>query len=241
VVRWGYGARRNVQESVEGAGVFGHHNLYRDGVPARSVIISVLTGVENTVGHSKQEHIVTGEALPQETPNQKVFYDVVADVEFGDGTTSQHTERLWHHQIGSCHVGEVLPVRYDRQHRDKIVFDLPELEANRYSPKERADGQAPAPSQQSRLADMAAFLGEADPVTLDAGDVQGLLGEIMADPQGFRDRMRQLAQDGGTNTFVFTSNITGNITGNVAGHAQTPETETGFPVVDFGDNEVEDS
>jgi len=26
--------------------MFGHYNLYRDGVPARSVIISVLEGVE---------------------------------------------------------------------------------------------------------------------------------------------------------------------------------------------------
>jgi hypothetical protein len=26
--------------------MFGHHNLYRDGVPARSVVISVLEGTE---------------------------------------------------------------------------------------------------------------------------------------------------------------------------------------------------
>ena len=209
--------------------MFGHHKLYRDGVPARSVIISLRIGVENTVGHSKQEHMMDSDVIPPDTANQKVFFDVVADVEFGDGTTVQHTERLWRHQVGSCHIGDVLPVRYDRHHRDQIVFDLPELEANRYSPKERADGQAPAHNQQSRLTDMAAFFRGAEPATLDAGDVQGLLGELRSDPRGFAEHVRHLAQESGTNTFVFTSTSTG----------QAGPAETGFPVVDFTD-EVED-
>jgi hypothetical protein len=209
--------------------MFGHHKLYRDGVPARSVIISLLMGVENTVGHLKSERMVDGDAIPQETEKQKVFFDVVADVQLGDGTTVQHKERLWRHQVGTCHIGDVLPARYDRHHHDQIVFDLPELEANRYSPKERADGQAPVQAQQPRLADMAAFFREANPATLEAGDVQGLLGELMADPNGFRDHMRQMAKDSGTNTFVFTSTSTG----------QTDAADTGFPVVDFK-GEVED-
>jgi hypothetical protein len=212
--------------------MFGHHKLYRDGVPARSVIISVLTGVENTVGHSKQEHVVTSDALPPETPNQKVFYDVVADVEFGDGTTGQHTERLWHHQVGSCHVGEVLPVRYDRQHRDQIVFDLPELEANRYSPKERADGSTPAQGLSPRISELASFFSEANPGTVNAGDVRNLLSELTSDPRGFAEHVRQMAQESGTNTFVFTSTSTGPVS--------RAEAETGFPVVDFKDDEPED-
>jgi hypothetical protein len=117
--------------------MFGHHNLYRDGVPARSVIISVLEGVEVKDGHSKHEQMVGRWEVPHEAPGHKVFYDVVARVEFDDGTTAQHTERLWRHDVGACSVGDVLPVRYDRQYRDKIVFDMPQLEANRYSPKER--------------------------------------------------------------------------------------------------------
>jgi hypothetical protein len=208
--------------------MFGHHKLYRDGVPARSVIISLLTGVENTVGHLKSERMVDGDAIPQETEKQKVFFDVVADVQLGDGTTVQHKERLWRHQVGSCHIGDVLPARYDRHHHDQIVFDLPELEANRYSQKERADGQPPMRAQ-SGLAEVAAFFRGADPATLRAGDVQGLLGELMTDPSGFRDHMRQMAKDSGTNTFVFTATST----------SQASPAETGFPVVDFTD-EAED-
>jgi hypothetical protein len=212
--------------------MFGHHKLYRDGVPARSVIISLLMGVENTVGHVKSERMVDGDAIPQETEKQKVFFDVVADVQLGDGTTVQHKERLWRHQVGTCHIGDVLPARYDRHHRDQIVFDLPELEANRYSPKERADGQAPVRAQQSRLADMAAFFGAADPATLEAGDVRGLLSELTSDPRGFAEHVKQLAQESGTNTFVFTS--TTSSTG------PAPQAETGFPVVDLRDDDVED-
>jgi hypothetical protein len=211
--------------------MFGHHDLYRDGVPARSVIIGMQLGVVNTVGHSKQERIVEGDAIPQETPNQKVFFDVAARVEFGDGMTGEHTERLWRHQVGTCHVGDVLPARYDRQHRDKIVFDLPQLEASRYSPKERADGSAPAQPQPAHVTQLAAFFGGGDAATVTVDDVQGLLGELKADPAGFRAHMRQLAGESGTNTFVFTSAGT-----SINDPSQQPE--TGFPVVDLND-EVE--
>jgi hypothetical protein len=186
--------------------MFGHHNLYRDGVPARSVVISVLEGTEAS------KYL------------EKVVYDVVATVEFGDGTTGQHTERLWHDKVGSCAVGDVLPVRYDRQHRDKIVFDLPELEANRYSPKERADGRQRDP-------------GLTGARTVNPGDMRNLLGELAADPQAFAAHMRQLAQENGSNTFVFTSTTTST---NI-GPAQQTEPETGFPMVDFTDDQVENS
>jgi hypothetical protein len=185
--------------------MFGHHNLYRDGVPARSVIISVLEG-----------------------QGQKVYYDVVADVDFGDGMISQHRERLWRDQVGECSVGDVLPVRYDRQHRDKIVFDMPELETNRYSPKERADGQP-------RVRGITAFLRDeqvieaqarAHAAEVSADTMQNLLSELAADPQGFRDHVRQMAQEGGTNMFVFTS-----------GTQDSSETASGFPVVDLTNNE----
>jgi hypothetical protein len=114
-----------------------HHSLYRHGVPARSVVIGVLEGVEVKDGHSKREQMVGRWEVPQETPDLKVFYDVTARVEFDDGQTAHHGERLWRRQVGACVVGDVLPVRYDRQNREMIVFDLPELEASRYSPKER--------------------------------------------------------------------------------------------------------
>jgi hypothetical protein len=211
--------------------MFGHHNLYRDGVPARSVIISMRMGVANTVGHSKQEHFVDGDQIPHETPDQKVFFDVVATVEFGDGSTGQHAERLWRHQAGICHIGDVLPVRYDRQHRDKIVFDLPELEANRYSPKERADGQ-PAQAQPHQVTDLASLFGAGNSRTVRADAVRNLLSELTTDPQGFAAHVRQMAEEGGTNTFVVTSTSTSG-TGPVA-------EESGFPLVSFGDDEVED-
>ena len=58
---------------------FGHHNLYRDGVPARSVIISVLEGVEVKDGHSKHEQLVGRWEVPHEAPGHEVFYDVGDD------------------------------------------------------------------------------------------------------------------------------------------------------------------
>jgi len=234
--------------------MFGHHNLYRDGVPARSVVISMLTGVENTVGHAKQEHRVDGELLPQETSHQKVFFDVVADVTFGDGTTVQHTERLWRHQVGSCHIGDVLQVRYDQHHRDKIVFDLPELEANRHSLKERADGSAPVRDQSTRMAgvDVSGLLSmvtRLSPQGAGGGDVQNLLSELTTDPRGFAAHVRQMAQESGSNTVVFNSGSGARVIRADQAQSMTAETDNdagfpvndgGFPMVDFGNNEVED-
>jgi hypothetical protein len=187
--------------------MFGHHNLYREGVPARSVVISVLEGTEAS------KYL------------QKVVYDVVATVEFGDGTTGQHTERLWHDKVGACVVGDVLPVRYDKQHRDKIVFDLPELEANRYSPKERADGQPRDP-------------GSVFGRTVRRGDVRNLLGELAADPQAFANHIRQLAEQSGSKMVVISSTSTSTGPGPV--QQFEAEADTGFPVVDLGKDNVED-
>jgi hypothetical protein len=187
--------------------MFGHHDLYRDGVPARSVVISLLEGEKG----SKHQ---TG---------QDVFYDVVARVEFGDGTEGQHRERLWHRDVGACTVGDVLPVRYDQHHRDKIVFDLPQLKASRYSPKERVDGR-PAQQQTTRASTQSG--------NMSADAMRELLSELRADPQGFTDHVLRMAQEGGTNTFVFTSNI--------STPAQQPDNGIGFPVVDLSDDEIED-
>jgi hypothetical protein len=212
-----------VRKSLErGAGMFGHHNLYRDGVPARSVIISVLEGVEVKDGRVKHEQMVGRWEVVHETADRKVFFDVVARVEFGDGTTAQHADRLWRHDVGACTVGDVLPVRYDRRDREKIVFDLPELEASKYSPKEREDGRAPhQPGYQVAPAHSGDVSGDA---------IRELLSEIRADPRGFAEHMRQVAQENGTNTFVFTS------TTSVSGPAHQPETEVGFPLVDLNDD-----
>jgi hypothetical protein len=211
--------------------MFGHHDLYRDGVPARSVVISVLEGAETGHGHAKHEHMVNSRDASREQHGQQVFYDVVADVDFGDGTITQHRERLWRDQVGECSVGDVLPVRYDRQHRDKIVFDLPELETNRYSPKERADGQPHVRGITAFLRDEQAIQAQAraHAAEVSADSMQNLLSTLAADPQGFRDRVRQLAQESGTNTFVFTSTS-----------ADQNETPSGFPAVDLTDDEVED-
>jgi hypothetical protein len=226
--------------------MFGHHNLYRDGVPARSVVISMIVGVENTAGHLKQEHMVDGDAIPQDTEHQKVFFDVAANVEFGDGATGQHRERLWRHQVGTCHIGDVLPVRYDRHHRDKIVFDLPELEANRYSSKERAYDAPPAPpAEQPHLSDVRALFQDvqgASRGTIDADGMRELLSELTTDPRGFAAHMRQMAQESGTNTFVFTSttDVPGAVPQPGTFPQPGPEAETGFPVVDLTNDEIED-
>jgi hypothetical protein len=189
--------------------MFGHHDLYRDGVPARSVIISVLEGEKGTKHQTGQE----------------VFYDVVARVEFGDGTEGQHRERLWYRDAGACTVGDVLPVRYDQQHRDKIVFDLPQLQASRYSPRERVDGR---PARQPAI-QVGPHAGN-----VSADTMRELLGELRADPQGFTDHLLRMAQEGGTNTFVFTS------TTNITAPVQQSDNGVGFPVVDLNNDEIED-
>jgi hypothetical protein len=48
--------------------------------------------------------------------------DVTARVECDDVLTAKHGERLWRRQVGACVVGDVLPVRYERQNREMIVF-----------------------------------------------------------------------------------------------------------------------
>jgi hypothetical protein len=213
--------------------MFGHHHkLYKDGVPARSVIISLLIGVENTVGHLKSERMVDSDAIPQETEKQKVFFDVVADVELDYGAKFQHRERLWRHQVGICRIGDVLPVRYDRHNQNEIVFDLPELESNRNSPKERADGSPRHDHDHD-------FMQRLDPAQLGElgmNSVLDFVNQIKQDPQGFRERMQRVAQEAGTNTFVVTSTST-----SVSSFpAEEAGTQTGFPAVDFKDDEVED-
>lgn len=214
--------------------MFGHHKLYKDGVPARSVIVGLRVGVQDTAGHSKQDYFVDGDQIPFDSPDQKVFFDVVARVEFGDGSTAEHAERLWRHQVGVCHVGDVLPVRHDQHHHDKIVFDLPELEAGRYSPKERADGQPPASLSYPRTMFPPAAGPGAFPQAVGPDAVRELLSELTADPQAFAAHIRQMAQEAGTNTFTFTS--TNGPTG-----APTPiQHQSVFPQVDFTTEETED-
>jgi hypothetical protein len=123
--------------------MFGHHNLHKNGVPARSIVVSVLEGVEVTVGHTRHDQPVGSWEVPHETPGQKVYYDVVARVEFGDGTTGQHADRLWRHEVGACVVGDVLPVRYEQDDRTRVAFDIPQLHASRYSPKENIRDETP--------------------------------------------------------------------------------------------------
>jgi hypothetical protein len=189
--------------------MFGHHNLYRDGVPAKGVIIRVAEGVMIKDGHSVHERIVDGGEVVHESLHQKVFYDVVADVDFGDGTTGRHSDRLWRSQAGECAVGDLLPVRYNRNQRDKIAFDLPELEANRFSPKGRADGRPAAGS-------------------FGPDDVRELLAERTDDPANFADHLRQLAVENGTAASIFASRTS---------PAQESESETGFPIVDLNNGE----
>jgi hypothetical protein len=202
--------------------MFGHHKLYRDGVPARSVITGLTAGLEYTVDHKKHEQVVDEWKLPNELPSQRVYYDVVVRVEFGDGTTAEHADRLYRQDVGECHAGDVLPVRYDRQHHDKIVFDLPELEANRYSAKERADGQPPRQAHNVGLTELREQLHAARAGQMNIHNVMDLVQQIKADPEGFREQLLRTAQEGGSNTFVVTS-------------TQDAD-ETGFPVVSFGED-----
>jgi len=52
-------------------------------------------------------------------------------VRFEDGSTTEVSRRVWGHKLAYAGVGDLIPVRYDRADRSKIVIDGPAVKAQR--------------------------------------------------------------------------------------------------------------
>jgi hypothetical protein len=46
-------------------------------------------------------------------------------------------DRLKRHDVGECHTGDYLPVRYDPRDHQKVVLDMPALEASKHLKRSR--------------------------------------------------------------------------------------------------------
>jgi hypothetical protein len=127
--------------------VFGHEKkkLLSEGAQGRGVITSL--SVERLIQNGARLTLdaVDESSVPPWTGETDHYvdgfgYSVWVNVKFDDGTTTTLNTKmglpLWRAEVGECHVGDVLPVRYDPSNHKKVVFDMPALEANRHKLKE---------------------------------------------------------------------------------------------------------
>jgi hypothetical protein len=70
-------------------------------------------------------------------------------VRFDDGSTTEISRRVWSHRLAYALVGDLIPVRYDRADRSRIIIDGPAVKAKRAA-------------QLRELKDQAIKLGERD-------------------------------------------------------------------------------